>query len=755
MNVRGEIHLVTANGESKAVPIESPRFTIGRGTENSLCIPATVVSRSHAELIRVGADYLVRDLGSTNGSFVNGARITEQMLNDGDTLRFGGNGPEMAFRLIASNSDAGSDAGLALPRHKQSTTNSLIHSLTGQLKIPQSDISEEANLRRVLAEAHLNKGDYDRALEALAKYNDATNVIALPLAFRAPVLLCLGRVYLERKQMELAIDALGRSLGFYNQLDEGKGDDTGIAGTHTSLGRAMINSGDFLAARDHLHRALLASRRAGNVRLRAEAHYLLGKVDWKEGDFEGAHYNWGRASRMAEETSDAMLRGRVQMQQALILYTEGKLKEAIPIYQAAIQQIEPTGNIRLLLKAYSSLSRALTRLGSWSATAKLLEDRLRLAREHKLAKAEAVALTDLAELKLLQGDLPAAQQSIEQSLSRHGKTVYARTQRILGRILLTRRQFAEAFEALEKGLAVARERGAIEEQVLIGFELALARAENNDLTKANEQLEAAEAATSLDPALNLMARALYTRGCIHAESQQLNEANRCFGQSLSIFQTIGDPYRTALCHAAIGMLRISQHRHESARAHLEEARGAFAKLGSMIELRRVEARLDSSTLSEVQPVMTILLPTMSGTARLSLSHKTSAGATPATPMNATQRILVAVANDDLANVLKRGLEVENYFVERAQDGREAIERAMSSSNAHHLLILDALLEHKSGFDICRELRKGKRETPVILLGGRQGVEDKIEALQSGADDFLSKRNLVFEELMAKIEALLR
>src|SRR5262249_39939040 len=196
--------------------------------------------------------------------------------------------------------------------------------------------------------------------------------------------------------------------------------------------------------------ARLQARRAGNVKLRAEAHYLLGKVDWKEGDFEGSNYNWGRAARLAEETSDPMLRGRVQMQQALILYTEGKLKEAIPVYQAAIQQIESASNIRLLLKAYSSLSRVLTRLGAWSATAKLMEDRLRLAREHKLAKAEAVALTDFAELKLLQGELPAAEKAIEQSLKRHGKTVYARTQRILGRILLTRRQYDEAFEALEK-----------------------------------------------------------------------------------------------------------------------------------------------------------------------------------------------------------------------------------------------------------------------------------------------------------------
>ena len=424
MNVRGEIHLAAPNGEPKVVPIESPRFTIGRGTENSLCVPSNVVSRSHAELIRVGADYLLRDLGSTNGSFVNGVRITEQMLNDGDTLRFGANGPEMAFKLIETDSGAVP----AVQRHEVSTTESLIHSLTGQLRIPQVDISEEANLRRVLAETHLNKGDFDHALEVMARYNDAANIVALPIPFRASVLLCLGRVYLERKQLDLAIDALGRSLNFYNQLSEGKGDDTGIAGAHTSIGRAMLNSGEFLTARDHLHRALSAARRAGNVRLRAEAHYLIGKVDWKEGDFEGANYNWGRAARLAEETSDMMLRGRVQMQQALVLYTEGKLKEAIPVYQSAIQQLESTGNNRLLLKAYSSLSRVWTRLGSWSATAKLMEDRLRLAREHKLTKAEAVALTDLAELKLLQGDLPAAQQAIEQSLNRHGQIVYARTQ---------------------------------------------------------------------------------------------------------------------------------------------------------------------------------------------------------------------------------------------------------------------------------------------------------------------------------------
>ncbi len=750
MSVRGELHL-SGNGEVSIFQLETPRFTIGRGPENTLCVPESVVSRSHAELIRIGNDFLLRDLGSTNGSFVNGARVSEQMLNDGDLLRFGNNGPEATFKLIEKETGE----IIKHQRHPKSTTETLIGSLTGKLEFPQYDVCEEANLRRVLAEAHLNKGEHDRALEVLAKYNDTTNLIALPLSFRATLLLWIGRVYLERKQLDIAIDALQRSLNFYKQASDGKGDETGIASVHASLGRALLNSGDFLAARENLHRGMLAARRAGNVRLRAEVHYLLGKVDWKEGDFEGARYNWGRSARMAEETNDALLQGRVQLQQALVLYTEGKLKEAVPAYQAAIQQIESTGNVRLLLKAYSSLSRVLTRLGSWTATEKLLEDRLQLARRHNIAKAEAVALTDHAELKLLQGDLNSATQSIEKALHYHGQTIYARTQRIYGRIRQARRQSVEAIEALEKGLTAARERGAIEEHVLICLDLALIYAEGGDVTKAREQLDAAEAATSLDPALNLMARALYTRGWIYARAQQMNEANRCFSQSLSIFQTIGDPFRTALCHSALGSLRINQNRLESARAHLEEAQRTFAKLGAMTELRRIDGILATTMLVDVPPEMTTILPSLSGTARLSMAPK---GMTTALspPMSANiQLILVAVANEELAVILKRGLEVENYSVELVQDGRNALECALNRSQSYQLLILDALLEHRSGFDVCRELRKRKRETPVILLGGRQGLEDKIEALQSGADDFLSKRNLVFEELLAKLEALLR
>lgn len=742
MSVCGKLHLSTGDAESVFL-LEAPRFTIGRGAENSLCLPDQSISRCHAEVIRLGKDFLLRDLGSTNGTFVNGERMSEQLLSDGDTIQFGNSGSKLLFKIAKE--------GKRTPTHERSSsykTEGLIVSLSGKLNTLTTDEREEVSLRCILAEAHLNEGQPDLAFDRVSKYADSTIFDSLPLRFRAMVLLWMGRIHLERRDYAAATLALQDSLKHYTEAAE----DTGIAEAHASLGRALIGAGNLFAARDNLHRATLVARKAGNARLRADIHLLLGKVDWKEGDFEGARYNWTRAARLAEGTNDPLLRASVQLRQAFLLYSEGNLKEAVPVYQSVIDQIEATGNVRFLLKAYSSLSRALTRLGLWIATERFLEDRLRLARDNKLAKAEAIAFTDLAELRLLQGNIVAAWNTIETALECHGSTVYPRTQRIRGRILSARGQKPEAIEALEKGLDAASEKTAIEEQILIKLALSLVYLEVGNFVQAREQLEAVEAVTSLDPALSLIGRTLYTRGCVYAACNQLSEASRSFTQSLSIFENIGEPFRLGLCHAAIGPLRSLANRPESGRAHLEEAQRIFAKLGAAAELERVELELRSAAYDNVSPILTrALTPGLSSTAALSLSGFSTMSSVRLKPYH----LLVAETNDELATILTNGLEAENYVVDRVQDGYEALKRAVGAKYSYDLLVLDVLLEHHSGFEICRELRKNTLETPIILLGSRQGVEDKIEALQAGADDFISKRNLIFEELLAKIEVLLR
>ena len=742
MSVSGKL-LVTTGAAESVFLLEAPRFTIGRGTENSLCLPDQSISRCHAEVIRLGKDFLLRDLGSTNGTFVNDERISEQLLNDDDSIRFGHSGSKLLFKL---SQDRNLTPTLEpVERHK---TEDLIGSLTGKLNNLDTDAREEVNLRCILAKAHLEEGQPDLAYERLSKYSEPESLDALPMAFRALVLLWIGRVHLEQKNYDAALESLQASLENYTYATE----ETGIAEAYTSLGCVLLSTGDLFGARDHLHRASLMARKTGNARLRADIFLLIGKVDWKEGDFEGARYHWTSAARLAEGINDPLLQASVQLRQAFLLYSEGKLQEAVPIYQTAIDVIEASGNVRFLLKAYSSLSRVLTRLGLWVATERFLEDRLRLARDNKLAKAEAIAFTDLAELRLLQGNLGAAWNTIEASVRCHGGTVYARTQRILGRILSARGQQTEAIEELEKGLLAANQKLAIEEQILIKLALSLVYLEVNDVEKAREQVEAVEAVTSLDPALSLIGRMLHARGCVYAACNQLSEASRAFTQSLSIFENIGEPYRIGLCHAAIGALRSMSDRRESGRAHLEEAQRVFAKLGAAAELASVEEELKSAAYVNINPMMTRAL-TIGGstTAALSLTNIATVSFLRPKPY----RILVAETNDDLATILTKGLEVENYFVVRVQDGKEALSQAVSAKPSYDLLVLDALLEHHSGFDICRELRKNTRETPVILLGSRQGVEDKIEALQAGADDYIGKKNLVFEELLAKIDVLLR
>ncbi len=746
MGLRAELHLI-GSGVEQVFLLDVPRLTVGRTRENLMTVSDPAISRHHAEFIRLGDDFLLRDLGSTNGSYINGVRISEQLLNDADIVRFGPQGLEYRFTLLDSSGVPSAN----FDRPRREPTGNLIESLSGQLKSTPSDVCEDASLRCVLAEAYLIKGDHAEALKLLTRYIDPNALLALPVPFRSSVLLWLGRAYVEGKKFALAIETLERSLNLASK----DGDENSVAEAHASIGKAMIGLKDLLGARDNLNRAMLTARRGGNARLGAEVHLWLGKIDWKDADFDGARYNWIRAARLAESLNAPLLQARIQLQQAFVLYAEGKLKESVPAYEAAVERIQAIGNLPLLLKAYSNFSRSLVRLGQWAAAERLLDDRLSLARANKMPKAEAVALTDNAELELLQGRLQAAVTTIEAARERHGAHVYARTQRILGRILAARGQIQEGIKALEAGLATARENGALEEQILIGVELALAHLDAGDPASARLRLDEAEATTPLDPALTLMGRALHARGCVFAAANHLGEANRSFAQCLAIFQTTGDPYRVGLCQAAIGELRAKAGRDDSARAHFEEAQRQFARIGAAADLKRVEVRLAAANFADAAPRLTSATRQLSKTASLSLEHLTTVLNTDGLASPSAAKILVGVANDELAGLLLKGLEVENYIVTRVQDGRTALEQVTRNGSQYSLLILDALLEHRSGFDVCRELRKGKQETPVILLGARQGIEDKIEALQAGADDFLSKRGLVFEELLAKIDALLR
>jgi len=116
------------------------------------------------------------------------------------------------------------------------------------------------------------------------------------------------------------------------------------------------------------------------------------------------------------------------------------------------------------------------------------------------------------------------------------------------------------------------------------------------------------------------------------------------------------------------------------------------------------------------------------------------------------RVLLVEDEQRLVRLLKRVLEEERYVVDTAFDGEEGLEKA--GLGTYDLIILDVMLPHRNGVQVCRWLRAHKIATPVLMLTARDQLEDKVAGLDAGADDYLTKP-FAFEELLARLRALAR
>jgi two-component system copper resistance phosphate regulon response regulator CusR len=116
------------------------------------------------------------------------------------------------------------------------------------------------------------------------------------------------------------------------------------------------------------------------------------------------------------------------------------------------------------------------------------------------------------------------------------------------------------------------------------------------------------------------------------------------------------------------------------------------------------------------------------------------------------RILVVEDEEKLRRVLKRGLVEQGYEVATAEDGDHGWERV--SSEAFDCIILDRMLPGRDGLQVLTQLRGHGIKTPVLMLTARAEVEDRVEGLDGGADDYLAKP-FVWAELLARVRACLR
>ncbi|HET7482102.1 MAG TPA: response regulator transcription factor [Actinomycetota bacterium] len=116
------------------------------------------------------------------------------------------------------------------------------------------------------------------------------------------------------------------------------------------------------------------------------------------------------------------------------------------------------------------------------------------------------------------------------------------------------------------------------------------------------------------------------------------------------------------------------------------------------------------------------------------------------------KLLVVEDEDHLRDLIERAMSEEGYIVEAVGDGDEAAYRLEEFD--YDAIVLDWMLPGRSGFDVCKDLREREDWTPVLMLTARDAIEDRVQGLDAGADDYLVKP-FSFSELSARIRALTR
>jgi len=116
------------------------------------------------------------------------------------------------------------------------------------------------------------------------------------------------------------------------------------------------------------------------------------------------------------------------------------------------------------------------------------------------------------------------------------------------------------------------------------------------------------------------------------------------------------------------------------------------------------------------------------------------------------RILLVEDETRVAGFIAKGLREQSYAVDVAADGERA--SYFAAINQYDLVILDVMLPVKNGYAVCRELRAGGFRAPILMLTARDSVDDRVQGLDCGADDYLIKP-FDFKELLARLRALSR
>jgi len=624
--------------------------------------------------------------------------------------------------------------------------------LARALKQPDLDRDEKAKIRCALAEAWLLQDDIPQAAAALGPEpvgRERLNPARLSDLWRMH-----GRIAVAGGEASRGIAFLTRAL----RLAERAHDSRAIGLAHYELGICYRQVGDTAIVREHITSAASALHAAGDRRHLAMVHSLSGIALAQEGRLDEAMSALRQAERLAVMVEAGDVLGTVCGNQANVALMQHRHEQALSLAERSVELQEQAGTPHGLGIALASLGQICVRLGNLKRAEAALHRALDVRSPLQFMRETTGAVYDsLAQIHLIRGEHDDVTRSLERARQAYGETRasgwYQWSVRVLdARAALRRGDAARALTLCTEVLGAADAPATYALQAeLTAIEALLAL---EKIADAQAKLEAV--ATRIQPGAmsDTWGEFLRLRGRLHAAGSRPTEAYHDFGQSVSVFELLGERYQAALGYLELGRLAAAAGARSRATRYLTDARKLFDGLGAaeMAEADGVLTRGGNAGTGGFVGVqvdgddalvrrlvdasaMPALLEREGATTLLEACDGTAAALILALP-GGRIRVLSAAGCDmetarNLAAVALRGSDTDNRTAAIEPVGRNAegtrhavvsILRPLSQAARQRFRTLCAVL--RQGFELC----EARERTPELAAGA---IERQLEPLLPG------------------------
>jgi hydrogenase-4 transcriptional activator len=624
--------------------------------------------------------------------------------------------------------------------------------LARALKRPGLSRDDEAQIRAALAEAWLLQDDLRQAADALGPIPEGRE--RLDPARLSDLWRMHGRIAVAKGEASRGIALLTKAL----KQAERAHDSRAIGLAHYELGLCYRQVGDTAIVREHISNAASALHAAGDRRYLAMVHSLTGITLAQEGRLDEAMTALRRAERLAMIAEAGDVLATVCGNQANVALMLHRHDQALALAERSVELQEQAGTPHGLGVALASLGQICVRLGNLGRAEEALNRALDVRSPLLFMRETTGAVFDtLAQIHLIRGEHDAASRCLQKARETYGQTSVSRwyqwSVRVLeARLALRRGQPAEAL-ALAAEVAHSSDAPpayALQSE-LIGVEARLA---SDQVDEARESLERVAGGVQAGTMTGTWGEFLRLRGRIHAAVGRGTEAYHDFGQSVSVFDLLGERYQAGLSYLALGRLAATAGARSRATRYLTDAAAIFESLGAAPDLADARAALaaiptaviggfvgvqmdgDDAIVRRIvdASVVPALLAREGATALLEACDGQAAVLFVHTANGPIRLLAAAGCDNDTANALAaaamRGAGRADPLLVTESVGRDpdggrfaavSTSRPFASPSLQRFRTLCAVL--RQGFDLCLA-----RERPELVPGG---IERTLEPLLAG------------------------